>query len=175
MSKCKFIDNCTHATGWCNSERTWKSCEYINDICGVTHLSCSYCNPVCSHRIINRKDDILTEMEQIYRCEYCGTPHDNPVAKANCVLTCYQKKAAEEEKAKWDKMVAERESRIEQIKCKRKELSDLEKVFYDDYGELPYSLDTFIKPFTLIVSGSDKDEYKKYVEDVLNKFRCTYI
>ena len=70
MSKCKFIDKCTHATGWCNSEKTWKTCEYIFDICKVTDLMCSYCNPVCEHR----KEDIMAEKK--FKCGYCGKEYD---------------------------------------------------------------------------------------------------
>lgn len=138
MAQCRYINSCTHATGWCNSQKVWKSCEYINDICGVTHLPCSYCNPVCSHRIINRKDDVMEEKK--YECSYCGHKYIDPVNRANCELSCNKKKLAEEEKTRWEQYHKEKQDRENKIKSMRKELSDLEKKFYDDYREQVYVL-----------------------------------
>ena len=167
MTKCKFIDKCTHATGWCNSERIWKTCEYIFDVCKVTDLLCAYCNPVCEHRK-ERKDDYMEEkkLNPTYTCPYCREMHNTPEAMAECILACKKKKDAEEEKAKWEKMQKEKENRKNQIIAKRKELADLEHDFYEDYRDYPASNTITIKPISL-----DKEDFDKYFKDVFDRIR----
>lgn len=104
--------------------------EYTDSICNVTKLPCAYCNPVCEHR----KDDSMEESKGGYYCAYCRKEHGNPVARANCELACYQKKAAEEYAEKRDKAVKEREKREAEIVAKEDELQKIRSKFYEDYG-----------------------------------------
>jgi hypothetical protein len=150
MAQCRYIDSCTHATGWCNSEKTWKMCEYVS----VNNFSQHF----------KRKDDLMEENKGGYYCAYCGKEYGNPAARANCELSCYQKQVADEEKTRWEQYHKEKQDRENKIKSMRKELSDLEKMFYDDYGEYPIS-DTY----AIETPSLEEDEFVKAMRNIFNK------
>jgi uncharacterized membrane protein YheB (UPF0754 family) len=82
----------------------------------------------------------MVEKIKTYQCEYCGTQHDNPVARANCELACYQKKVAEEAKAEKEKLKQQRQERYQEIIDEVGKLNNMISAFNKDYSENTYDL-----------------------------------
>lgn len=69
-----------------------------------------------------------------YTCPYCKEEYTNPVDLAHCILSCEEKKRAEEKKQKEEKLAAEKNARYEEIQAVEKKLIELKKEYIRDYG-----------------------------------------
>lgn len=132
--KCKFIDNCIHATGWCRSEKVRNTCEYyfgnymyesiVEHYCNVTKLPCAYCNPVCEHR----KDDC---MEKKLECAICGQRYETPFERASCEIQCSGRQLVEKENA----LRREKQAKCDIIIGQCAVLSENIKKYNNDFNE----------------------------------------
>lgn len=68
-----------------------------------------------------------------FMCPICGTEYDNAVEMAECIIECNKLKKEEEAKARAEKLRAEFEKRITEIKNEAKKLYELKCKFRDDY------------------------------------------
>lgn len=70
-----------------------------------------------------------------FECGYCHTEHDTIDERTKCELSCAKKRVEQEKKAKEEKLLAEKQSRINEINKKAKEYMSLTKSFMEDYKE----------------------------------------
>ena len=131
MSKCNFINTCSHASGWCNSASVVMKCEWFNE---------RYEESLKELYGIDKEDYLEGKMEQKFKCGYCGKWFDAPAARAKCELKCEWKRVAEEERQLKEKLAKEKQDRLDEITAKRKDLVDLERRYYKDYGVFAYTL-----------------------------------
>lgn len=76
----------------------------------------------------------MEKTNTFYSCPYCKTEYTEPSDLARCILSCEEKKRAEEEERKKAKLAAEKEKRRTEIEAKEKELSKLIASYIKDYG-----------------------------------------
>ena len=75
----------------------------------------------------------------IYKCGVCGKEHENVLDRAQCEITCTEKKAEEEKLAALRKKEAEYSKRKEEVDNAFNVAYELRSKFIADYGSYKYS------------------------------------
>jgi len=78
------------------------------------------------------------EEKMKYVCPLCGTEYDTPKAMAHCVLECEEKKRAEEERLRREKLNQEKDKRWDEVVNAGKVYRDLYRQFLNDYPSSPW-------------------------------------
>lgn len=73
------------------------------------------------------------EEKMKYVCPLCGTEYDTPKAMAHCVLECEEKKRAEEERLRRERLDQEKDKRWDEVVAAYRRYTDLFRRFSDDY------------------------------------------
>lgn len=65
------------------------------------------------------------EEKMKYVCPLCGTEYDTPKAMAHCVLECEEKKRAEEERLRRERLDQEKDKRWDEVVAAYRRYTDL--------------------------------------------------
>jgi hypothetical protein len=76
----------------------------------------------------------MEKKNAFYTCPYCEKEYSNPVDLAHCILSCEEKQRIAEEKAKREKLVAEKDTRYKEVLHAYENFEELRSKFVDDYG-----------------------------------------
>jgi transcription elongation factor Elf1 len=96
--------------------------------------------------MIERKK-IMSDVTTFYTCPYCNKEHSAPADLARCILSCEEKKRAEEAEARRARLAAERESRYQEVVDAYRQFEELRGKFVDDYGRFTFAVKD--KPFDI--------------------------
>lgn len=83
----------------------------------------------------------------MYTCAICGKTYDSYEDYARCVAECARKRHEEDEKAKREKLIAEKQHRLEHIRELQKRCAAEIDSFEHDYGYRPYEHEDFHNSF----------------------------
>lgn len=94
-------------------------------------------------------------MKEKYKCSYCGAEYDTALDRAKCELECDEKRKQEAEEQRKNELREAKDARRQELIQKRRELEELTKKYYEDYGMTSMDLwDAFFEQeFPMMIFG----------------------